>query len=116
MYSGDGYDQYGWAAFMAGGSMAAIPAMEQEFLNQASTMKPLSSTANQYVLGSEGKGYIIYSEAGKVYINLRAGNYKARWINPRDGKVVKEDSDIRGGESVELAAPENGSILWLSVK
>jgi hypothetical protein len=117
MYSGDGYDQYGWAAFMAGGSMAAIPAMDPQFLTEASAMKPLASTGNQYVLANESKGYIVYSEGTKTSINLKGSTYQVRWISPRDGKVIKEDADVRGAQVIELASPQGGaSILWLSSK
>lgn len=33
IYSGDGYDQFGWAVFIAGGSMANIPNVSPAFFN-----------------------------------------------------------------------------------
>ncbi|RZK97830.1 MAG: pectate lyase, partial [Pedobacter sp.] len=111
MYSGDNSDTYGWAVFMAGGSLAAIPHADQQFLNDASAMKPLGSTGKQYVLGNEGKGYIVYNDGGKVEMNLKSGTYKVRWINPRDGKVIKEGDDVRGGQTISLATPQQGASI-----
>jgi hypothetical protein len=121
IYSGDSWDAFGWAVFMGGGSLAAIPATDLQFLNDASSMKPLivtSATVKQYILANESKGYIVYSDAGKVQLSLKnAGTYKARWINPRTGNIVKEDNDVQGGNTVELAGPQQGAaILWLSLK
>ena len=47
MYSENGWDRFGWAIFMAGGSMANIPPIENEkFLIDAATMKPVDLPGN----------------------------------------------------------------------
>ncbi|MDB5192867.1 MAG: pectate lyase [Segetibacter sp.] len=116
LYNGDAADANGWAVFMAGGSMAAIPVIDQQFLNDASTMKPLKSTPNQYTLANGGKGYIVYSNGDKAQVNPKAGLYKARWINPRNGSIIKEETDVQGGKTIELTNPGGAAILWLTLK
>lgn len=117
IYSADNADAFGWAVFIAGGSLATIPVMGEQFLNAASAMKVVTPSNKQYTLANEGKGYIVYTETGKVQLNLKNGTYKARWINPRDGKIIKEESDVQGGKRLELASTEQGAaILWLNVK
>jgi hypothetical protein len=86
IYSGDGADQFGWAAFMGGGSMANIPHMDAAFLASASIMKP-----NEKLPGS----------------------FKSLWINPRDGRELKSEM-VEGGNMVSLNNPGSGAaVLWL---
>ncbi len=115
MYSGDGYDQYGWAAFMAGGSMAAIPQMPPQFLAAASVMKPMPFTNNQYVLANDGKSYIVFNEGGNVSLNLKTGTYKAVWINIRNGKILKEEI-IQGGTVQFERFQYSAVVLWLTAQ
>jgi hypothetical protein len=116
LYNGDAADANGWAVFMGGGSMAAIPVMDEQFLKDASAMKPVMSTPNQYTLANGGKGYIVYSNGDKAQVNPKAGTYKTRWINPSNGSIIKEGSDVQGGKTIELASPGGAAILWLTLK
>ena len=62
VYSGDSYPELGMAAFMAGGSLAVLPAeIDKDLLKAAVRMKPVaSSNKNEYIL-SDGKNSIIYN-------------------------------------------------------
>lgn len=62
MYSGDNYQEFSMASFMAGGSMPVFSReVDQELLKAAAKMKPVTSTnANEYIL-SDGKNSIIYN-------------------------------------------------------
>ena len=62
VYSGDSYSEFGMAAFMAGGSLAFLPAaVDKELLMASVGMKPVrSSGKNEYVL-SNGKASIVYN-------------------------------------------------------
>ena len=61
MYSGDSYPEFGVAAFMAGGSLAQLPAsVDKEILKAAMDMKPIAGTNSEYIL-SNGKRKIIYN-------------------------------------------------------
>ncbi|MBS1565918.1 MAG: pectate lyase, partial [Bacteroidetes bacterium] len=67
IYSGDNYDNMAWAAFMAGGSLTAIPEIkEPRFLQDAATMSPLNAGCLEdnarkcWLLGNPATGYILY--------------------------------------------------------
>jgi hypothetical protein len=62
IYSGDSYPEFGMAVFMAGGSLAVLPAeMDKKLLKAAVKMKPVASPdKNEYIL-SDGKDTIIYN-------------------------------------------------------
>lgn len=62
IYSGDSYPEFGLAAFMAGGSMAVLPATtDKEILKAAADMKPVTANdKNEYKL-SNGRKSIVYN-------------------------------------------------------
>ncbi|HRG22842.1 MAG TPA: DUF6298 domain-containing protein [Chitinophagaceae bacterium] len=62
MYSGDSYPEFGMAAFMAGGSLAVLPAStDKEILKTATGMKPVKGTSETEYILSDGKKSIIYN-------------------------------------------------------
>ena len=116
IYSGDGYDQFGWAAFMAGCSMADIPFVSQTFFQAASQMQSMDQSAKgQWVLVKKGVGYIFYSNSGTVNVDMNgwSGSYIATWINPKDGKEIKTET-IDGGKNIEMKSGSTSPIvLWI---
>jgi len=122
MYSADSYDNLGWAAFIAGGSMAAIPAIaEPRFLPDAATMLPIDlpgHPAGQWALGNANTGYIVYCEAaGAVSLDLSGtnGSFTVKWINPRDGSTGKNEAKISGGKTVSINNTQPGpAVLWIT--
>ncbi len=119
MYSADSYDNLGWAAFIGGGSLAAIPVIaDPGFLPDASSMLPIDlpgRPAGQWALGNGGKGYIVYCEnSGTVSLDLAPGTFVAKWINPRNGSITKTEPSITGGKKAELNNPQSGpAVLWI---
>ena len=69
IYSEGNYTNFGWAVFMAGGSMAPIPAtLPRDFLSAAAKMNPeewKGSGKNVYALEENGEGMILYSRSNK---------------------------------------------------
>jgi len=119
MYSGDNYDGFGWAAFMAGGSLPQLPAsVNTGLLGAASQMAPAENSGEgKYVL--EGKnGMIVYSTAGNnLQLDLRAfkGSCKLTWINPKDGQIQKKSNTVKAGGVLQVDKPSSGeSVLWVS--
>ncbi len=118
MYSGDGWDAFGWASFMAGGSIAKLPtATDSKFLTAAASMKPLPAT---------GEGvYALSGQAGQIYyvkndqplnVDLTSfhGSFQYVWINPTDGKAVAKATRIKAGTKQSIAKPVKGdAVLWL---
>ena len=101
-YSADSYDAFGWAIFMAGGSLSNVPAISQSLLAAATAMKPFApqgNTQGQYVLGNPGKAYVLYNSSDasiKLDLSQHTGNYIVQHINPRSGKVLKKEK-IKAG-------------------
>lgn len=116
IYSGDGYEQFGWAAFMAGGSMADIPYVSQPFLQSASQMQSIDSNIKgEWMLRKKGVGYIIYSNSGSMNVDMNgwSGTYKATWIDPKDGKEIKTET-ISGGKNIEMKSGSSSQVvLWI---
>lgn len=123
MYSEDGWDRFGWAIFMAGGSLANIPVIEdKKFLSDAVKMIPVTLpelSNSQYALANSGKGYIIYCNSGdniKLDLSKNNGNFILRWINPENGRFIRKEEKIKGGKMVELKNPEGGSVVgWIFI-
>jgi len=119
LYSADGYDHFGWAVFIAGGSLPALPATtDKQFLSDASAMKSIDlpgSPKDQWALGNAAKGYIVYSNSSVVHLDLAANaSYKAKWIDPKTGEALPGEEQVKGGNSVEIKSPKSGeAILWL---
>ena len=120
MYSGDSYDQFGWAVFMAGGSLPVLPkSTNKEFLASASTMLPVdlsNKVSGQWVLGNNRNEFIVYSLSNTILLDLTktTNAFFVCWIDPVDGKLL-EEGKIIGGKKVEFKAPQPGAaILWLS--
>ncbi len=111
IYSDEGYDNYAWAVFIGGGSLAATPKVDNpQFLADASSMQGLElNTKGQYALGNPEKGYIVYSTAADaLHLNLAnaKGNFVVRWIDARSGRSIKEDGNISDGR---------GRICWFII-
>ena len=119
LYSAESYDHFGWAVLMAGGSLPVLPSTtDKQFLSDASSMKSIDLPGNpkdQWALGNTAKGYIVYSNADVIHLNLAANdNYKAKWIDPKTGEALPGEEQVKGGNGVEIKSPKSGeAILWL---
>ncbi|MBW8684140.1 DUF6298 domain-containing protein [Chitinophaga rhizophila] len=115
IYSADSYDKYGWAVFMAGGSLASIPSIaDPGFLSAAATMHP-ADMPGLWALTNDHSDYIIYT-AGAASINIpgAAAGYHAVWIDPSTGKTILSKKNIKAGTGHALSAPQQGAlVLWL---
>lgn len=123
IYSGDGNDSNGWAAFMAGGSLANIPAIAAAgFLLEASAMKPVEVSVEQkgqWILADPGKSYLAYREGAepvKLDLTGSPGSFVVRWIDPKDGHSIKEEK-VKGGTTITLKNPHNETVVaWITRK
>jgi len=119
LYSADGYEHFGWAVFIAGGSLPALPAnTDKQFLTAASFMKPVDVPADakdEWALGG-AKGFIVYSDSGNIHLDLDANaNYIAKWIDAKTGTVLPGDEQVKGGKDVQITNTKGGgAILWLT--
>jgi hypothetical protein len=117
VYSADGNDQSGWAVFMAGGSLANIPVTPYpEFAAAASAMQPVDFK-DGFML-KDAKGYIVYSsgpEPIKLDLTGSPGSFTVRWIDPRDGHILKKEERIKGGTTITLKKPNTEAVVvWIN--
>jgi len=117
VYSGDNYDRFGWAVFMAGGSMAVLPPLPDDFLCDAASMTMQSGNGNKQWRLSNGKGFIIYSASTEpIRFNLQSGTIKVNWIDPATGKFLFPEQVVMGGRVQEFTVPQTDVVLWIRTK
>jgi hypothetical protein len=118
-YSADGYDAFGWAVFMAGGSLAVLPHIEASgFLESASGMTVKEAVVKgMYQLQNRQGESIIYCTRGITpepdLENIR-GKFHILRINPNDGKVIDIEEKVSAGNVVTIPANRTEDvILWV---
>jgi hypothetical protein len=123
IYSADNYATYGWAVFMAGGSLANTPKIDDpKFMSDATIMKPielLGKPLGQWALGDPEKGYIVYNTSLKPVLLTIAKTmvYDIKWIDPKDGHVIRQDKNINADQFDLVKPPQPGPvIMWASRK
>ncbi len=124
IYSEGRFDAYGWAVFMAGGSLPVLPQeISKDFLISASSMKPVENAKNAEELSmlSNNKGeYIIHLSAqNKVELDYSSykGSYVVRYVDLKTGQITRDKKVIKAGSKVSLTNPYDSiSILWITKK
>ncbi len=115
MYSGDSYPQFGWAAFMAGGSLSVLPAnTDIDFLKAASTMKPVDGVSDYVLMGNHG--LIVYASnntSPQLDLSKVTGTYTVKFLNAEDGTLLINESKVQGGGKVTVSVPKSNTVLWL---
>ncbi|SFH24393.1 DUF6298 domain-containing protein [Pedobacter insulae] len=107
IYSGDNFGSYGWAIFMAGGSLSNISAVDTKTLSIAANMKPFLKDAlktKQYGLANPGKAYLLYNaSADALELDLKniTGTFNLKILNPENGSVLREEK-INAGALIKI--------------
>jgi len=120
MYSADGYDSFGWAIFMAGGSLSNIEGFDQSILTLASTMKPFlpnGSSAKQYGLEDPGKAYVLYnasSDAISLDLTKVSGKFSLKILNSKNGNLLKEEKITAGSIATINKMTSNNEVLLIN--
>jgi hypothetical protein len=120
-YSADKYDSFGWAVFMAGGSLPVLPVIQAtDFLESASGMSVVKESGKgQYKLRNDSGESIIYLKKGirtELDIKKLKGNFLVVKINPVDGSVVEKQEVIKVGKVIPIENPSGDMVLWLTKK
>ena len=115
VYSGDSYPEFGWAAFMAGGSLPVLPAtIDTAFLSAAAAMKPGAETGKYVLAGNNGM--IVYTgdkKTAELDLTSLQGNYRLRFISTKDGMMVNDSSSVEAGKKINVDIPAGTGIVWL---
>lgn len=122
IYSEGNYNVHSWAVFMAGGSLASIPDIEEKnFYVDALTMYPDSLESQAwmpYVLKNKNGEYIIYNDSDepvRVILESIVVDYNIYWIDPANGKTIKALKNEKGGEGIVLdKIMNNAEIIWIT--
>jgi hypothetical protein len=104
-----------WAAFTAGAAGVGTGAFLEHLVAFVSRvdfarMEPadtLVSVGRAYALAERGRAYVFYLyDGGTVRVDLRgaAGNFKAEWYNPRNGRFRPAPA-VAGGKTRVFKAP-----------
>lgn len=115
MFSADGYDRFGWAVFMGGGSLPVLPKeTSTEFLKAAATMAPTDNFGKYALAGANG--LIVYAETNKVTLDLSAfkGALKVKFIDPQTGRVQPKVQKVTAGNNVQIETSGRTALLWIS--
>jgi len=115
VYSGDSYTEFGWAAFLGGGSLPVLPATTgKAFLSAAADMKPVNEPG-KYVL-SGNNGLIAYAGNDKtLQLNLTGikGSFRLKFVTLADGTVTDSHTVVEGGKKVSIDMQQGSGIVWL---
>lgn len=118
-YSADGFDAFGWAVLMAGGSLASIPAIANAQLSKdVLLMKHIENQSiNQWILGGQKVGFVIYNDtntSAKIDLTADSGSFTVSFINPKTGQITPAKEIIKGGAMTEIENPLQGPVVvWL---
>ncbi len=120
MYSAAMNDEFAWAAFMAGGSLARIPKMSVPgFLASVASMRPLdlpNGPAGQYVFANAEKEFVVYSRSSSpVSLGQASGASRVCWIDPRSGSLLGEQKLDAGASLSDVKSPASGPVvMWVT--
>jgi hypothetical protein len=124
LYSADGYDAFGWATLLAGGSLASVPHVaDARFAAAVSSMTPLEllgKPANQWAMSDGKTGLLVYREGAaptQVDLGPLSGTFLVRRINPKTGALMDTKETVKGGKTATLAKQGEGAeVVWLVKK
>ncbi|WP_439129964.1 DUF6298 domain-containing protein [Polaribacter sp.] len=114
--------RFGWATFMAGGSLAPIPKIEitdfYKHLVDTKVSPKQNYKSDYWALENFGKSYLYYLvKTNTVNLDLTKykGKYNVFWIDTKNGEVVSKDM-IRGQRNHKLTNPTNKKVAVFVVK
>jgi hypothetical protein len=119
LYSAD--TTFGWAVLMGGGSIPDIRNLtDQTLLAAIPHMRPLDlpgDTTDQYALADPAGSCLVYAASGETILldlTQAQGAFVPRWLDPKSGDVVTDDTPVTGGAQVELPLKFRPCVLWLT--
>ena len=113
------YPDYGWAVFMAGGSLANVPIANEgvgaRLLANAAKMRPADGQGC-LTLGDEKTGCVVYCRADKVSANVAAGRYDVYTVDTKTGAIRLLQKGARIDGVFIPAEGGDGRVYYLEVK
>jgi len=118
LYHGDNYPEMAWAIFMAGGSMAGLPAVDAPGFYQAASSMTTAIEQETWLLRSDSGAIVYNSKAQGLTIDFSQfkGAYQIVHIDPKTGQVLQRER-LKLGKSTNLKNYKNATeILWITKK
>jgi hypothetical protein len=111
----------GWAVAAAGGSLPRLPPETDAGLRAAlPRMKPFAPDGlakGALALADPGRDYFVWAPGGSVTLDLsdRTETFTVNWVDIKTGKITTADKSVRGGQTVDLRPPADGTaVVWLT--
>jgi hypothetical protein len=113
LYNGQASVENALAVFLAGGSCAAVPSPDKNFLKEAALIRNLTSQTDQIiVLGNTDTGFIIFSQSETDFtIPEKGGFYVVKQINMQNGEISIVRPVVAPGETLRI--PSGRQLYWL---
>ena len=118
-FSAEGYDAFGWAVFMSGGSLAAIPSVQPPgFLESASGMSVTECAGEGLYQLQNGLGECIVYCKNRVQPEFdwrgMKGKFQITQINPNDGTMIGKQETVSSGKQIKISLKGTTDvILWI---
>ena len=119
LYSAD--SSFGWATFMAGGSIPNVPNITNLRLSTAIPHMKVQLSAmcppGQYVITDTHKNILVYSsivDTIQLDLSNNEGIFNAYWIDPNSNKIISNSDSIEAGVKVKIPVRFKPCVLWLS--
>ena len=117
-YFAQGYDLWGWAVLMAGGSLANVPlnarqsTLSARLLNDTRQMLPVDGE-NCKALGDSCLGYLLYTEGGKAHLTVDGGRYDIYTVSHQTGDITLKHRKVLLSGSFTPDETDARRIYWL---
>ncbi len=113
-YFAQNYPAFGWAVLMAGGSCPSVRVDDPAFLAAVPAMTERSVVSEGCYRLSGPQGAVCYlSVPTTVEVELPAGTYAVKYIDPRSGAVTTVHKRVKSGGSYRLTADRAGA-YWFA--
>jgi hypothetical protein len=113
------YPDYGWAVFMAGGSLANVPidnsGLGARLLAHAVRMHPADGD-NCLTLGAADVGYVVYCRGDNACAAVSAGRYDVYAIDEKTGAIRLVQKNARLDSDFKPAHGADAHVYWLDRK
>lgn len=116
LYHGDNYPEMAWAIFMAGGSMAGVPKVEQPGFYKAASNMRAAEVGGVWMLRDTENGAIVYKDPGKPLTfdaTALKGDFHLYHIDPKTGRTMKKER-LKTGKKITFNNDKSAEILWIT--
>lgn len=114
-YYGQQYAQYGWAVFMAGGSLPGIPVSDGAFLTAAAGMRNIVDGGSVYKMigGTAGGAMVLPMGTDAFVVKVEPGKYRINFVDTISGEVTRgRKAELINGE-YEINIGKRNVLVWL---